>query len=65
MLVLTQGTAFMGAGEHGEELVVMGARGSQQPNPNLPCAYHGAVLLMPFPWQPPPAVSALAIVLLG
>ena len=65
MLVLTQGTAFMGAGEHGEELVVMGARGSQKPSPNLPCAYHGAVLLMIFLWQPPAAVSAPAIVLLG
>ena len=39
MLVLTQGRAFMEPGEQGEELAMMGARGYQQPNPNLLCAY--------------------------
>lgn len=65
MLVLTQGSAFMGAGEHGEELAVVGARGYQRPNPNLSCAYHGAVLLILFPWLPTPTPSAPTITLLG
>ena len=53
--------AFMGAGVHGEELCMMGARGPHQPNPNLLPACHGADLLMHIPHQPPPVHAAPTI----
>jgi len=51
MPALSQGSTFMGAGEDGEELAVIGEFGYLQPNTNL-CAYHGVVLLMLFPQKP-------------
>ena len=65
MPALAQDHAFMGAGERGEELAALGARGPWWPSHGLLPARHGAVVLTPVPRQPPPAPSAPAITLLG